>query len=268
MLAEDRTQRRLRELTGRIDEALDLDDGALRIDHAEVDHRIDVHGDVVARNHILGRHVENDGSQADAGDRLDEGEDQDQTRTFDAGEAAEREDDRTLVFTQDADRAREKCEDDTDYEDHEERSACHRILPSVSVGESRLEPPGTITRPIRPLAPPHAGPRHWITIHLPVSLSARYHEILSARSQKHPRSRTSARRVLRRGGAWRPEAARAPTRDGGCRASSLPGSTARLDRRSGVLPGIRRRHQRGERPDETPCGRPSCEPPRGRGAGS
>ena len=58
VLAEHRAQRGLRELAGGLEELRDLDHRLLRVDHAEVQHRVDLHRDVVARDHVLRRHVE------------------------------------------------------------------------------------------------------------------------------------------------------------------------------------------------------------------
>ena len=77
VLAEHRAQRGLRELAGRLEEVLDLDDRVLRVDDAEVDHRVHLHRDVVARDHVLRRHVEHDGAQVDAHHLLDARDDDD-----------------------------------------------------------------------------------------------------------------------------------------------------------------------------------------------
>ena len=53
VLAEHRAQRRLRELAGGHQEVLHLDDRLLRVDDAEVDHRVHLHRDVVAGDHVL-----------------------------------------------------------------------------------------------------------------------------------------------------------------------------------------------------------------------
>ena len=66
-LAEHAAQRRLRELRGGVEVVLDLDDRAWRgsID-AEVDDRVDLHRDVVARDDVLRRHVVHHRAQAHA----------------------------------------------------------------------------------------------------------------------------------------------------------------------------------------------------------
>ena len=64
-LAQDAAQRGLRLLAGGVEVVLDLDHGLQRVHHAEVDDRVHLHADVVAGDHVLGRHVEDDGAQAD-----------------------------------------------------------------------------------------------------------------------------------------------------------------------------------------------------------
>jgi len=63
VLSEHRAQRRLRELARRIEEIRHLDHGLLRIDDAEIHHRVHFHRNVVARDHVLRRHVEHHGAQ-------------------------------------------------------------------------------------------------------------------------------------------------------------------------------------------------------------
>ena len=83
-LSEHAAQRGLRELRRGVDVILDLDDGPARIDHAEIDDRIHLHRDVVARDDVLRRHVVDDGAQADAHDAIDRPEDQDDARALSA----------------------------------------------------------------------------------------------------------------------------------------------------------------------------------------
>ena len=86
--------------------ALDLDDRPARIDDAEVDDRVDLDRDVVARDDVLRRHVHDDRPQAHAHHAIDRREHED-----DAGplrlrqQLAEPEDDAALVLGQDLDRA-------------------------------------------------------------------------------------------------------------------------------------------------------------------
>jgi hypothetical protein len=74
---------------------------ALGVDDAEIDHRVDPHRDVVARDHVLARHVEHQRAQVDAHHLLDVGDQDDQARALHAGEAAEREHHAALVLAQD-----------------------------------------------------------------------------------------------------------------------------------------------------------------------
>ena len=74
VLAEHRAQRHLRELARRLEEIRHLDDRALGIDDAEIEHRVDLHRDVVARDHVLRRHVIDAHPQIDALHQLHERE--------------------------------------------------------------------------------------------------------------------------------------------------------------------------------------------------
>ena len=87
VLAKHRPQRCLRELAGRDHEIFHLDDRLVGIDHAEIDHRVDLHRDVVARNHVLTRDVEHDRAQVDTHHLLDERNHDDQAWSFHAREA-------------------------------------------------------------------------------------------------------------------------------------------------------------------------------------
>ena len=65
-LPDDAAESGLRELRRRVLIILDLGEGQIRIHHAEVAHRVDFHGDVVARDDVLRRHVERFQPQTDA----------------------------------------------------------------------------------------------------------------------------------------------------------------------------------------------------------
>ncbi|KQQ87920.1 hypothetical protein ASF77_14420 [Massilia sp. Leaf139] len=80
VFAEHRAQRRLRQLAGRLHEVRHLDDGALGVDDAEVQHGIHLHRHVVARNHILLRHVEHHRAQVDPHHLLQYWDQDDQAR--------------------------------------------------------------------------------------------------------------------------------------------------------------------------------------------
>ena len=140
-LAQHAPQRRLGELRRRVVEVLDFDDRPPRIDHAEVQDRVHLDRDVVARDHVLRRHVEHDRPQADLDHAIDRREDEN-----DAGalrlrqQLAEAEDDAALVFGQDLDRADEVEHDDE--RDDEQRArysmAEPQSLRTVSVNPSTL----------------------------------------------------------------------------------------------------------------------------------
>ena len=132
VLAEHRAQRGLRQLAGRGHEVLDLDDRALGIDDAEIEHRIDLHRDVVARDHVLRRHVLHDHAQIDPHHLLHEGDEDDQARPLDPGEAPEREDDAALVFPQDANRRGQEHDHDERQDQIGDVTDDHRRSPSLA----------------------------------------------------------------------------------------------------------------------------------------
>src|SRR6185295_15903949 len=101
VLPKDRAQRSLCKLAGCGLELLDLDDCLLGIDHTEVDHGIDLDGDVVPRDHILRRHVEHARAQVHSHHLLDERHDNHETRTFYLPEATEQKHNGTLILAQD-----------------------------------------------------------------------------------------------------------------------------------------------------------------------
>src|SRR5438876_3943304 len=102
MLAEHGAQRGLCELAGCGHVIADLYDGALGIDDAKVENGVDLDRDVVARNHILGRHDLHHHPEIDLYELLHDRNEDDEAWALHSGEAAEREDDATLVFPQDA----------------------------------------------------------------------------------------------------------------------------------------------------------------------
>ena len=79
-LAEHRAQRRLRDLRGRGQHVLDLDDRPGRVDDAEVGDRGDARGHVVAGDDVLRRDLQRDRAQAHADHAVDAGQQQDQAR--------------------------------------------------------------------------------------------------------------------------------------------------------------------------------------------
>src|SRR4029077_4214450 len=102
MLAEHRAQRGLCELAGRGHVIADLDDGTLGIDDAKVENGIDLDRDVVARNHVLGRHDLHHYPEIDLHELLHDWNEDDEARSLYSSESAEREDDAALVLPQDA----------------------------------------------------------------------------------------------------------------------------------------------------------------------
>src|SRR5439155_1317333 len=91
---------------------LDLADRAVRLQHAEVEHRVDLDRNVVAGDHVLRRNVHRDGAEIDPHELLDE-----RYNVRDAGaarldHAAEAEDDGALVFAKDLDAADKQHDDD------------------------------------------------------------------------------------------------------------------------------------------------------------
>ena len=111
VLAEHRAQRGLRQLAGGDQKFFHLQDRLGRIDDAEIQHRVDLDRDVVARDHVLARHVEHHGAQVDPHHLLDAGNDEDQPRPLHLPEAAEHEHHAALVFAQDAQAGDRQCDD-------------------------------------------------------------------------------------------------------------------------------------------------------------
>ena len=127
VLTEDRAQRGLRELAGRLIEVRHLDDGELRVDHPKINHGVHLHGHVVARDHVLRRHVEDARAQIHAHHLLDRRHDDDQARPHHAVEAPEEEHHAALVLAQDLDRR------DRDHKQQEQHAdgEIHFSLPLV-----------------------------------------------------------------------------------------------------------------------------------------
>ncbi len=86
-----------------------------RIKHPVVDHRVDLHRDVVLRDDVLRRDVEGDGAQVHLDHLVDGGEHQDQTRPLGARQhLAEPEDHRALVLPDDLDPIQKEEEQEND----------------------------------------------------------------------------------------------------------------------------------------------------------
>ena len=82
VFAEDGAQRGLRQLAGRGHKVRDLDDRSLRVDDAEVKDGIDLDRDIVARDHVLRRHVLHHDPQIDLHHLLHERNEDDETGPF------------------------------------------------------------------------------------------------------------------------------------------------------------------------------------------
>jgi len=106
---------------------------AFGIDDAEIDHGADFDRDVVARDHVLRRHLVDDDAQVDAHHLLNERIKQNEPRPLGAGEAAERENHAALVFAQDFDRGVEKHQNQND--DDGDGGEKHGVLLTASYPE-------------------------------------------------------------------------------------------------------------------------------------
>ena len=98
MLPQHGAQGRLSQHVGGGKVVLNLDDGPLGIDDVEVEHRVDLHRNVVAGDHVLARYFDDLDAQIDAHHLLDEGNQQHEAGAFDFLKAAKREDHGALVF--------------------------------------------------------------------------------------------------------------------------------------------------------------------------
>ena len=135
-LAAHAAQRGLRQLRGAVEVVLDRDHRLLGVQHAEVEHRVDLHRDVVARDHFLRRHVHHDLAQADLHHAVDARDDPGETRLLHAGIAAKPEHDAALVFLQDADAREEQRGENGDPDERERDHAMpsqHGAMPGSLV---------------------------------------------------------------------------------------------------------------------------------------
>src|SRR5262245_3944306 len=147
VLAEHRAQRRLRELAGRDEEVRDLDDRLLRIDHAKVDHGVDLDRDVVAGDHVLRRDVEHHRAQLDAHHLLDDGPDHDQARPLHHPETPELEHHAALVLAQDPERPGDENGDEEQHAQDEIESHVQPLsMESGTTSSSRPSMAVTRTR--------------------------------------------------------------------------------------------------------------------------
>ena len=89
-----------------------MDHGALRIHDPEVDDCIHLHGDVVARDDVLARHVLDERAQVRTHDLLNDRDHDDETGPRDPRETAQCEENTALIFPEDPDRrCKDRCED-------------------------------------------------------------------------------------------------------------------------------------------------------------
>ena len=110
VLAQHCTQGGLCQLAGGHQEVFHLYYGLLRIEDAEVQHGVDLDRDVVASDHVLGRHIQYHGAQINSDHLLDHRNQQDQAWPFDLPEATELEYHCALVFSQDAKGRPRQCD--------------------------------------------------------------------------------------------------------------------------------------------------------------
>src|SRR5262245_17201161 len=147
VLAEHPAQRGLRKLAGGGEIVVDLNHRALGIDDAEIDHGVDFDRHVVARNHVLGRHLVDDHAKIDPHHLLHQRHEQEEPRSLGAGVTPEGEHDAALVFAQDPDR-REQDDHDEDRQKGDGGEGKHWSSSLWSVGD-RQAGSTTRTRPSR-----------------------------------------------------------------------------------------------------------------------
>ena len=116
MLAEHGTQCGLGQLANVFEITLNLDNRLFRVNHAKIDDCVDLDGNIIFRNDILGRHVHDNDPKIDPLYLLDYRDHDDQPRAFHFPETPELENDPALVFTQDLD----GIDDDADAEEEED----------------------------------------------------------------------------------------------------------------------------------------------------
>src|SRR6185437_12564743 len=110
---------------------LHLNDGAFGIDDVEVEHGVDFHRDIVARDHVLGRYLDDLDAQIDAHHFLHEGNQQHQSGALDLLKAPQSEDYGSLILAQDLYRRHDQSEghDEQDNRDDIERQDGHGAAP-------------------------------------------------------------------------------------------------------------------------------------------
>ena len=127
-LAQHGPERRLGKLGGLVDVIGDVDDGVNGIDDAERDDRVDLQGDVVARDDVLRRNLHGLLAQAHADNRLHGGKDEDESGAGGLlADAPKLEDDGTLILLEDFDGV-EQVQDDDDGNDEEREGKRHGMV--------------------------------------------------------------------------------------------------------------------------------------------
>src|SRR5262249_17470775 len=147
VLAQDPAQRRLRELAGRRQIVADLDHRALGIDDPEVEHGVDLHRDIVARNDVLRGHFVHYHWQIDAHHLLHERDKKKKSWSLGAGVASQREHHAAFVFAQDAN-GRIQNRQHQNHQSDNDRSGKHGSS-SLSCEMKRQAGVTTRTRPSR-----------------------------------------------------------------------------------------------------------------------
>src|SRR5215208_804519 len=128
-----RTERRLRELARREEEVGHLQEGAVRLHDAEVDDRVHLHGDVVAGDDVLRRHLLRRDAHVDDDHPVDERDDPLEPGAADAGEPPEAEHDALLVLVHDPDAGQEPEDDEGDGDEQAESDDGHGLPPEGDV---------------------------------------------------------------------------------------------------------------------------------------
>src|ERR1039457_2665319 len=100
VFTQNRTQRGLRQLAGCEKVVLHLDNRLLRVDHAEIHHRVNLDRNVVPGNHVLARHIHDHRAQTHFDHLLDAGNNQHQPRAFYLPKPPEHKHHATIVFAQ------------------------------------------------------------------------------------------------------------------------------------------------------------------------
>ncbi len=132
-LAEHRAQRRLRQLARRVVVVLDLDDRLARVHHAEVDDRVDLDRDVVARDDVLRRHVVDDRPQRHPDHAVDDRDQQEQARAVVVlAQPPQPEHDAALVLGQDPHRLEQQEQREQKENPETDHNRRHQLTSSAS----------------------------------------------------------------------------------------------------------------------------------------